>query len=32
MKDMHLTDTKTGEQLSNVQRFTGGDLVIADRA
>jgi hypothetical protein len=32
MKEMYLTDGKTGEKLSNVQNFTKGDLVAADRA
>jgi hypothetical protein len=31
IKEMHLADAGTGEQLSNFQRFTRGDLVIADR-
>jgi hypothetical protein len=32
MKEMHRTDGKTGEKLSNVQNFTNGDLVVVDRA
>jgi hypothetical protein len=32
MKEMRLTDGKTGEKLSNFQNFTKGDLVVANRA
>jgi hypothetical protein len=32
MKEMRLTDAKTGEKLSNIQSFGKDDLVIADRA
>jgi hypothetical protein len=32
MKEMRLTDAKTGEKLSNFQSFGKDDLVIADRA
>jgi hypothetical protein len=32
MKEIRLTDAKTGEQLSNFQSFEKGDLIIADRA
>jgi hypothetical protein len=32
MKEMRLTDAKTGEKLSNFQSFAQGDLIIADRA
>jgi hypothetical protein len=32
MKEMRLTDAKTGEKLSNFERFGKDDLVIADRA
>jgi hypothetical protein len=32
MKEMRLTDAKTGEKLSNFQSFGKDDLIIADRA
>jgi hypothetical protein len=32
MKEMRLTDAKTGEKLSNFERFGKDDLIIADRA
>jgi hypothetical protein len=32
MKELHLTDAKRGEELSNFKSFTKGDLIIAGRA
>ncbi|MDR2247458.1 MAG: hypothetical protein LBE17_12450 [Treponema sp.] len=32
MKEMRLTDAKTGEKLSNFESFGKGDLIIVDRA
>ncbi|MDR2095970.1 MAG: hypothetical protein LBP76_10705, partial [Treponema sp.] len=32
MREMRLTEAKTGEKLSNFQGLTKGDLIIADRA